>query len=120
MNGGHSPEGAALVRDAALRRLRRLTGGMIAAAVALSGVFAGVAASSTHARKVVRSPRHVFRSVTTPALPPTPLAPAQAVRPSSDEGSSSSSPTPQSAAPAPPAQAPAPASAPPVVVSGGS
>jgi hypothetical protein len=119
MNDGYSPERAALVRDAALTRLRRLTGGMIAVAVALSGVFAGVAASSTHARKIVRSPRRVFRSVTMPALPPAPSAPAQAVPPSSDEGSSSS-PMPQSAAPAPPAQAPAPASAPPVVVSGGS
>src|SRR5438105_3558381 len=117
MNSGHSPERAALVRDAALRRLRRLTGGMIAAAAALSAVFAGVAASSTHPRKVVRSTRRVFRSATMPALPPAPSAPAQAVSPSSDEGSPSS---PQPAAPAPPAQAPAPASAPPVVVSGGS
>src|SRR5205807_5458936 len=114
---GHSPERAALVRDAALRRLRRLTGGVIAAAVALSGVFAGIAASSTHAKKVVRSPGRTLRSATTPALPPAPSAPAQAVPPTSGEGSPSA---PQPATPAPPAQAPAPASAPPVVVSGGS
>jgi hypothetical protein len=117
MNDRHSPERAALARDAALRRLRRLTGGMIAVAVALSGALAGVAASSTHARKLVRRSRHVVRSAAAPTLPPAPSAPAQAAPSSSDEGSA---PTPQSSAPAPPAQAPAPASAPPVVVSGGS
>jgi hypothetical protein len=101
MTDRHSAQRAALARDAALRRLRRLTGAMIALAVALSGVFAGVAATSTHARKVVRRPRRIVRSAATPALPPASRAP-------------------QAAAPAPPAQAPVQAAAPPVVVSGGS
>lgn len=108
MNDRHSTQRAALARDAALRRLRRLTGALIAGAVALSGVFAGVAASSTHPRKVVRRPRREARAVTTtPPLPPEPSAPASAAPA-------------QSAAPAPPAQAPVPTPEPPVVVSGGS
>jgi hypothetical protein len=96
----HSTQRAALARDAALRRLRRLTGALIAGAVALSGVFAGVAASSTHTqKKAVPPPQRETRNVvTTPPLPPEPSAPASAA----------------------PAQAPAPTSEPPVVVSGGS
>jgi len=103
----HTTQRATLARDAALRRLRRLTGVLIAGAVALSGVFAGIAASSTHTRKVVRRPQREARSVTTPALPPEPSAPASAAPA-------------QSPAPAPPAQAPAPTQEPPVVASGGS
>jgi len=103
MTDRDSTERAALGRDAALRRLRRLTGALIAGAMALSGVFAGVAASSTHTqKKAVRRPQPETRSVaTTPPLPPEPSAPA-------------------SAAPAPPAEAPAPTPEPPVAVSGGS
>lgn len=109
MTDRDSTERAALARDAALRRLRRLTGALIAGAMALSGVFAGVAASSTHTpKKTVRRPQRETRSVvTTPPLPPEPSAPESAA-PS------------QSAAPAPPAEAPAPTPEPPVVVSGGS
>jgi len=110
MSHAHSTQRAVLARDAALRRLRRLTGGMIAGAVALTGIFAGVAASSTHPRKLVRAgarPR-VRRAVSTPPLPPVPAAPASASAP------------PPAATPAPPAQAPTPVQAPPVVVSGGS
>jgi hypothetical protein len=103
MQDVHPTQRATLARDAALRRLRRLTGALIAGAVALSAVFAGVAASSTHPRKVVRRARPVARTLTTtPPLPPEPAAPAQ------------------SAAPAPPPQAPAPTQEPPVVASGGS
>ena len=95
---------AVLARDAALRRLRRLTGGAIAVAVALSGVFAGVAASSTHTKKAVPEVQHEVRSVTrtTPPLPPEPSAP------------------PSSAAPQPAPAPLVPATAQPVVVSGGS
>jgi hypothetical protein len=109
MTDRHSTQRAALARDAALRRLRRLTGTLIAGAVALSGVFAGVAASSTHTQKrAVRRPLREARSVTTtPPLPPEPSAPASAAPA-------------QSVAPTPPAQAPAPTPEPPVVVSGGS
>jgi hypothetical protein len=93
---------ATLARDAALRRLRRLTGVLIGGAVALSGLFAGVAASSTHTPKAVPPPRPETRSVTrTPPLPPEPSAPA-------------------SATPTPPPQAPAATQQPPVVSSGGS
>jgi hypothetical protein len=103
----HSIQRAAHVRDVALRRLRRFTGGLIAAAVALTGAFAGVAASSTHPRKAVaRTPRETRRvtRVTTPPLPPAPAVPEQAA----------------AASPTPPAQAPVATQAPPVVVSGGS
>jgi hypothetical protein len=100
-----SPGRAALARDAALLRQRRLTGGVLVIALALSGMFAGVAASSTHAKKAVRRARRVARasssSSTIPALPAAPSAPAEA-------------------APTPPAAAPLAASSPPVVSSGGS
>jgi hypothetical protein len=101
MIDGPSTQRAVLARDAALRRLRRLTGGLIAGAVALSAVFAGVAASSTtHTKKVVRKTQGATLSVTTtPPLPPAPAAPAAA---------------------APTTQAPVPTQAPPVAVSGGS
>jgi hypothetical protein len=110
MSHTHSIRRAVLERDAALRRLRRLTGGLIAGAVALTGVFTGVAASSTHPRKLVRAGAHprVRRAVSTPPLPPLPAAPESASAP------------PPAPVPAPPAQAPTPAQAPPVVVSGGS
>src|SRR5690242_17960826 len=98
-------------RDTGLARLRRLTGGAVAAAVGLSAVFAGAAASSTHPRKPVR----LTRTRSAPQLASTPaLPPAQA--PSSDEGA----PTPHSSSPAPPASPPAAAVSPPVAVSGGS
>jgi type IV secretory pathway VirB10-like protein len=107
---GHAIQRAADARDVALRRLRRFTGGLIAAAVALTGAFAGVAASSTHPRKVVArkqsgEARGVTR-VTTPPLPPAPPAPDQAAAPPP--------------APAPPAEPPIATPVPPVVVSGGS
>jgi hypothetical protein len=100
MTNEPSTQRAVLARDAALRRLRRLTGGLIAGAVALSAVFAGVAASSTHSKKVAQKTQGEAPSVTTtPPLPPAPAAPASA---------------------APTTQAPVPTQAPPVAVSGGS
>ena len=77
MENRHSSARAVLARDAALRRLRRLTGGAIAVAVALSGVFAGVAAGSTHTKKAVPAGQREVRSAraTTPPLPPAPSAP---------------------------------------------
>ena len=106
---GHSIQRAASARDVGLRRLRRFTGGLVTAAVALTGVFAGVAASSTHPRKFVARTRGEARRVTrvtTPPLPPAPAAPEQAAAPPP--------------APAPPAEAPVTTPAPPVAVSGGS
>ncbi len=78
-----SPGRAALARDAALLRQRRLTGGVVVVALALSGMFAGVAASSTHAKKAVRRARRVARtsSSTIPALPAAPSAPVEAATP---------------------------------------
>ncbi|TMK68648.1 MAG: hypothetical protein E6G50_14925 [Actinobacteria bacterium] len=99
---------ATRARDAGLARLQRLTGAAIAGAVVLSGVFAGIAASSTHPRKVMRRGRAreaVQKAGPIPALPPT-RAPSLAATPA---------PAPP---PAPPAAAPT--SSPPVVVSGGS
>ena len=91
-------------RDAAVARLRRLTAAAIAAATGVGGLLAGVAASATHPRAVVRSaePATVVRGI--PLVPaPAPTTPVANVDPGA-------------------AAAPAPSSstAPPVVVSGGS
>jgi hypothetical protein len=105
-----SPHRARLTRDTGLARLRRLTGAAVAAALGLSAIFAGAAASSTHPRKPVRAVRvrAVRHSVSTPALPPA-RAPAL--------NGEDAAPSPS---PAPPASPPAAAVSPPVAVSGGS
>jgi hypothetical protein len=101
------PHRARAARDDGLRRLRRLTGAAVAIAVGLSGVFAGMAASSTHPRRAMRVPRTGRTSApSAPALPPARAPGLEA--PS------------QTATPTPPAVSPALASSPPVAVSGGS
>ena len=93
-------------RDRALRRLRRLTLTLSAAAAALTGVFAGLGATSAPGHAAGASTRAATLPVRhVEAAAPTPALPAESA--------------PSTAAPAP-APAPAPASAPPVVVSGGS
>ena len=104
------PDGrrAALTRDAARRRLRRVTQASVAVMVALAGTFAALAAGSTTTKKtVVRAPVRGARVVKVTPAPAPPLVAAQ-----------TSAPAP--AAPAPPPAAPAPSYAPPVVASGGS
>jgi len=104
-----TPHRARTARDDGLRRLRRLTGAAIAAAVGLSGVFAGIAATSTHPRRAVRVPRTrtvAPRTLSAPALP-------EARAPGLEAPSQSGTPT-------PPTVSPAPAVSPPVAVSGGS
>jgi hypothetical protein len=105
-----APHRARAARDDGLRRLRRLTGAAVATALGLSGIFAGIAASSTHPRRTARLPRTTAarptRKASTPALPPA-RAPGMAA-PSS------------SVTPTPPGVSPAPAESPPVAVSGGS
>ena len=84
------------------------------AAVVLSGVFAGLAASSTHPRKIIRRYRvtpSASQKVVQPALPP-PRAPSL-----SGTATPPAAPPP---APPPAAPAPAPVTSAPVVVSGGS
>lgn len=99
-------------RDAALRRLRRLTQVSIALAVALGSVFAALAAGSTHAKKtVVVRPVRKIRALATMQAPAPPLVAA-----ANETSAGSTAP----AAPAPPASAPVPSYSPPVVVSGGS
>jgi len=105
-----SQQQATRARDAGLARLHRLTGAVLAGAVVLSGVFAGIAASSTHPRKVLRRVRSrptVESSASIPALPAA-RAPSLTATPAP--------------APAPPAAPPtaAPAASPPVAVTGGS
>jgi hypothetical protein len=97
-----------LERDAATRRLRRVTlfAGTLAAAG--TGVLAAVTASATHTRAAVdRVTTTIVRAKTIPAVP----APAATV------SSGSAAPA---AAPSAPQSAPAASSAPPVAVSGGS
>lgn len=103
----HSARSAVAAREAAFRRVRRLTGAVVAGAAVLTGLFASLAAGSTPPRKAVApAPSRslsVRRAVTAPAPP---LISSQSA----------------AAAAATPVQAPssAPASAAPVVVSGGS
>lgn len=99
-----TPVRAALARDRALARLRRLSGAALGAALLLSGAFAGIAANTTHPRKVVRrqTARPMPRNQAEPPLP--------SARPPSESV----------LAPPPSPPAPAPEASPPVVVSGGS
>jgi hypothetical protein len=96
-------------REAARTRLRRATGGAVAVAVALGGLFAALAAGATQPKKTVVPTTSVRRP---PGLTSAPAAPLVAVQ--SPDGSGSSEPS----QPAP--AAPTPSYAPPVVSSGGS
>lgn len=102
----HDVRRAVALRDMAERRVRRITVVAIAGATALTGIFAGLAAASTHSAK--RGVRHdPTRSVTapTPTLVPNGASP--------QEGQS-----PQQQQVQPPVAVPP--SLPPVVSSGGS
>ncbi|HVN60270.1 MAG TPA: hypothetical protein VMT59_03345 [Gaiellaceae bacterium] len=103
------PGDAALARDAAAARLRRLTVGAFAGASALAVVFAGVASATTHhARKAVTVAKTAVTVTTLPAVnvsAPSATPPGGAVA---------------TAAPAAPAQTPTPSYSQPVVTSGGS
>jgi len=93
-------------RDVAKRRLRRTTQLAIAATIVVGGVFASLAAGSTHfAKHVARQTRRVATTKTLVQAPAPPLVSVQS-------SSSPAAPTP-SVAPAATSQAP-------VVVSGGS
>lgn len=96
-------------RDIAARRLRRTTQLSIAATLVVGGVFASLAAGSTHFTKSVA--RQTRKVVTKTVVHPAPAPPLVAVQ-------SQASP----AAPAAPAPSVAPAATAqaPVVVSGGS
>ncbi len=65
-------------RDAGLRRLKRITKGVLLGATALAGVFAGIAAHSVpgHAarRAVVRTTTRTVRTTTQAATTATPAA----------------------------------------------
>ena len=92
-------------RDGAKRRLRRTTQLSIAATIVVGGVFASLAAGSTHfAKHVARQTRRV----TTKTVAQAPAPPLVAVQ------SAPSTPAPT------PSVAPAATSQAPVVVSGGS
>lgn len=94
-------------RNAALTRTRRVTGSSLVAGLGLTVVVSGVAAASTHTRKLVSHVTHVARRpAAVPNAPAPPLLPARAVE--------------APAEPSAPAPAPAATAAPPVVVSGGS
>jgi hypothetical protein len=108
------PRRVADVRDQASRRVRRLTVGLVAGATALTAVFAGIAAASSHTTKrIVQTTSQRTRHAAAPTR--TVTAPTPSLVPS---GNGSSTP---SQAPAQ-QQAPAvtPSAAPPVAVTGGS
>jgi hypothetical protein len=104
---------AGQIRDHADRRVRRLTAASIAGAAALTGLFAGIAAASTHftAKKVVQRTvrtKSVTTTGTVTAPPPTLVPNGSSAQPSAPSSSSGQAPS------------AAPYSTPPVVVSGGS
>ena len=96
-------------RDAGLRRLRSTTRISVAATVIAGGVFAALAAGSTHAKKVVVVRTSARRTVAVTQAPAPPLVAVAA--------QSESAPAPT---PTPPAAPPAATYQPPVVSSGGS
>lgn len=133
----HANRRAANERDAAQERVRRVTGMVVAASLAVAGSLAGYVSSAASGRKLVRravvparpvraAPRKAAVVPVPPAPPPPALIqsssppPPAPSPPSSDDSSPppSAPQTPQ--APQAPAQAPVPVQAPPVVVSGGS
>jgi hypothetical protein len=105
-------------RDSGLRRLKTLTGAVAIGTAAAAALFAGLAAQTTAARKLVRAHLRTTPGVMTrrsartepKRIPPPPPLPSLA---------SNAAPAP-APAPAAPAQPPTPAAAPPLVVSGGS
>ena len=106
---------ASLARDAATRRLRRVTQLAVAVMVALGGAFTALAAGSTHPRKTgVRAPLRHVAAVVLAQAPVPPLVGVQSSAPDSSAAQAAA------AAPAPPASAPVPSYSPPVAVSGGS
>lgn len=111
----HAPDvhRAAASRDAAIARLRRGTGVVAGACVALTAAFAALAAGFTTGRHQAPPIRPAQRTGAAPVTAPAPsLVPF-----GSDEGAASS--TPAASATPPPVSAAPPAAAP-VVVSGGS
>lgn len=100
-------------RNAAARRLRRLTAALVAVAGLAALLFAVVAAKAFPGRSSHQAPaRKSVRVVHAPARQPRQAAP-----PLVSVGSNAQ---PQAPAPTPTPAAPAPTAAPPVVVSGGS
>lgn len=99
---------AVLARNAARRRLRRATGAAVAIAVGLSGVFAALAAGSTHSKKTIVRASTARSARPLAALTAAPAAPLVAVN---VEPPASVSPS---------ASAPTSSYQPPVVSSGGS
>jgi hypothetical protein len=110
-------------RDGALRRLRAITWALALAMLALAGIFAGLAAQATAARKLVRVrvQETVARAPRShqAAVPPPPPLPAPG-RSSPQSATPATTPPPAPSAPAPPAAPPVAAAAPAVAVSGGS
>ena len=108
-------ERAAAARDAAMSRIRRTTTVAGIAGAALVATFTGLAAASTHARKVLRArPRPAAQPKTAGPVraPAPPLVPVP--------GAGTSSPAEQAPQAPPAAPQPAPQEAPPVAVTGGS
>jgi hypothetical protein len=116
----HSIRRAAALRDAAAGRVREVTAAGVALAAGLTGLFAAVAAGSTHFKHVVTGSAAGTAAHAAVVRRPTasPAGPVVAPAPSlvGIQGGGASPPPAQSQA-APQA---APASAQPVVVSGGS
>ncbi|HET8529481.1 MAG TPA: hypothetical protein VFL60_11250 [Gaiellaceae bacterium] len=103
-------------RDAAARRLRRLTAAFVAGCGAVALLFAFVAAKAFPGRSQHPAARPKAVRHATPRRTPKPAA--QTAPPLVQLGSQAQpSPTPASPSPSP---APAPTAAPPAVVSGGS
>jgi hypothetical protein len=107
----HIDRRAARARDAAHRRVRRVTGLILAASVAAAGTIASYVAGAASGRKAVTTSGQTTsasaRKITRVPVPATPAAPAL--------HSSSSLPS-----PAPSVSPPVQSASPPIAVSGGS
>jgi hypothetical protein len=116
MDDSHNPRRAAVLRDHAALRVRRITALSLAGATALTGVFAAMAAASTHtAKRVVKATAPKAHPAATKPTPGPVTAPVPALV---ENGSSAAAPPSSSSSSGAPVVTQS--SAPPVVVSGGS
>jgi hypothetical protein len=110
----HDVRRAVAMRDAATARLRRVTAAAAAVGLGSTVLFAGLAAGSTHLRRVVHTRRPPARATHKPVRVEAPAPPLVAV------AGPAPTPTPPPAPSPSPSPAPTPVTQPPVVVSGGS
>ena len=122
----HTRHRAAAERDAARARVRRMTGGVVAASVAVVAALAGYVSNGTSGHKAAATTTTQATRTTTPMKKKTPVVPvpdtpaAPELLAPSQQPSSIQSSTPDQSQSQSQSQAPTQSVAPPVAVSGGS